>query len=59
MENKRIERSYHIPLAMFDDAFLFFQKKNVIPQNILRTVSLLAVAALYVRSVIKNPESTF
>lgn len=58
MENKRIERSYHIPLSMFDDAFRFFQKKNVIPQNLLRTAVLLAVAALYVRSAIKNPGNT-
>lgn len=54
MENKRMERSYHIPLQMFDEAFRFFQKKNVIPQNIVKSAVLAAIAAVYVHAVIKD-----
>lgn len=54
-----LSRSYHIPLAMFDDAFRAFQKKYVFPQNILLTVVLLAVAAVYVHAAIKDNTQTF
>lgn len=53
-----LSRSYHIPLAMFDDAFRTFQKKYVFPQNILLTVVLLAVAGVYVQAVIKDNTQT-
>lgn len=58
MDTKRMERSYHIPLEMFDDAFRFFQKKNVVPQNLFRTVILLAVAGVYVHAVMKDTGNT-
>lgn len=56
--NKLLERSYHIPLAMFDDAFANFQKKYVFPQNILLTVVLAAIAGVYVHAIIKDNTQT-
>ncbi len=60
MANKTplLERSYHIPLAMFDDAFRNFQKKYVYPQNLLLTAVLLAVAGVYVHAVVKDNTQT-
>lgn len=58
MDHKRMERSYHIPLEMFDSAFRFFQKKNVVPQNLFRTAVLLAVAGVYVHAVMKDTGNT-
>ena len=60
MANKTplLERSYHIPLAMFDDAFRNFQKKYAYPQNFLLTAVLLAVAGVYVHAVIKDNTQT-
>lgn len=59
MENKPLfTRSYHIPLAMFDSAFLFFQRKHVYPRNIVLTVILLALAGVYVHAAVKTPENT-
>lgn len=53
-----LTRSYHIPLAMFDDAFRAFQKKYVYPQNILFSIVLLAVAGVYVHAAIKDSTQT-
>lgn len=53
-----LSRSYHIPLAMFDDAFRAFQKKYVFPQNILLTAVLLAIAGVYVHAAIKDNTQT-
>ena len=56
--NKLLERSYHIPLEMFDDAFLRFQKKYVYPQNILLSVVLAAIAGVYIHAVLKDNTQT-
>ena len=53
-----ISRSYHIPLPMFDDAFMTFQKKYVFPANILLTVVLLAIAGVYIHAAVKDPSNT-
>lgn len=53
-----ITRSYHIPLTMFDDAFLKFQKKFVYPTNIVLSIVLLAVAGVYVHAVVKDNTQT-
>ena len=53
-----LTRSYHIPLAMFDDAFRAFQKKYVFPQNILLTAVLLAIAGVYVHAALKDNTQT-
>lgn len=51
----RLSRSYHIPLAMFDEAFRGFQHKYVFPRNIILTLVLLAVGGVYVHAVISDP----
>ena len=43
---------------MFDEAFRFFQKKNVIPQNAVKSAVLLAIAGVYVHAVVKDPSNT-
>lgn len=53
-----LKKSYHIPLPMFDSAFIAFQKKYVFPQNILLTAVLLAIAGVYVHAVIKDNSQT-
>ena len=53
-----LSRSYHIPLAMFDEAFRHFQKKYVYPRNIILTLVLLAVGGVYVHAVIKDPSQS-
>lgn len=53
-----ITRSYHIPLSMFDDAFLKFQRKFVYPANIFLSVILLAIAGVYVHAVMKDNTQT-
>ena len=55
---KRISRSYHIPLPMFDDAFSRFQKKYVFPANILLTIVLLAIAGVYIHAAVKDNSNT-
>lgn len=57
-EKPLLQRSYHIPLAMFDDAFRAFQKKYVYPQNWIMTVILLVIAGVYVHAVIKDSSQT-
>ena len=54
-EKPLIERSYHIPLSMFQEAFRSFQKKYVYPRNIVLTVVLAAVAGVYVKAVVDDP----
>ena len=54
----KLTRSYHIPLAMFDDAFRAFQKKYVYPMNILFSVILLAIAGVYIHAAIKDNTQT-
>lgn len=54
-EKPLIERRYHIPLAMFQEAFRSFQKKYVYPRNIVLTVVLAAVAGVYVKAVVDDP----
>ena len=56
--NPKLTRSYHIPLAMFDDAFRAFQKKYVYPMNIVITVILLAIAGVYVHAAVKDNTQT-
>ena len=51
-------RSYHIPLAMFDDAFVNFQKKHVFPANILLTIVLLAIAGVYIHVAFQDNSNT-
>ena len=53
-----IRRSYHIPLPMFDEAFIRFQKKYVFPGNIVMTVLLLAIAGVYIHAALKEPDNT-
>ena len=53
-----LKRSYHIPLAMYDDAFLRFQKKFVYPQNLLLTAVLLVIAGVYVHAAVKDSTQT-
>ena len=53
-----ISRSYHIPLTMFDEAFLKFQKKYVYPSNILLTIVLLAIAGVYIHAAFKDNSNT-
>lgn len=53
-----LKRSYHIPLAMYDDAFLKFQRKYVYPQNILVTVILLAIGGVYVAAALRDTSNT-
>ena len=57
-ETKLLERSYHIPLAMFDDAFRQFQKKFVVPMNFVVTVILLVLAGDFVYGAVKEPTNT-
>lgn len=53
-----LKRSYHIPLSMYDDAFLRFQKKFVYPQNLLLTAVLLVIAGVYVHAAVKDSTQT-
>lgn len=53
-----MERSYHIPLPMFDSAFRAFQKKYVFPRNLIITVILLAIAGVYVHAITKDSSNT-
>ncbi|MCQ2417087.1 MAG: YcxB family protein [Oscillospiraceae bacterium] len=54
----KIHKTYHIPLNMFDDAFLQFQKKFVYPTNIALSVILAAIAGVYIHAVIKDSSQT-
>ena len=57
-ETPLLTRSYHIPLAMYDDAFVRFQKKFVYPTNIIMTIVLLGIAGVYVHAALKDPSQT-
>ena len=54
-EKPLLERRYHIPLSMFQEAFRSFQKKYVYPRNIILTAVLAAVAAVYVKAILDDP----
>ncbi|MCR5305059.1 MAG: hypothetical protein K6E36_00970 [Oscillospiraceae bacterium] len=54
-EKPLLERRYHIPLSMFQEAFRSFQKKYVYPRNLVLTVVLAAVAGVYVKAVVDDP----
>lgn len=54
----KLEKSYHIPLPLFDKAFRAFQKKYVYPRNIVITLLLVAVAGVYVDAAVRDPSST-
>ncbi|MCQ2434302.1 MAG: YcxB family protein [Oscillospiraceae bacterium] len=53
-----LQKSYHIPLPLFDKAFRSFQKKYVYPRNIVLTIILAAIFAVYARSAFKEPDNT-
>lgn len=57
-ETPLLERSYHIPLELFDTAFRTFQKKYVYPKNIAITLILAAIAGVYVHAALTHPEQT-
>lgn len=57
-KNEILKRSYHIPLSMFDEAFRCFQRKFVLPMNLVFTVILLVLAADFIWSAIKEPGNT-
>ncbi len=57
-ENKLMQRSYHIPLPMFDDAFRRFQKKYVYPGNIIISIIFLVLAADFVYAAVKDSTNT-
>lgn len=54
-EKPLLERRYHIPLSMFQEAFRSFQKKYVYPRNLVLTVVLAAVAGVYVKALVDDP----
>lgn len=53
----QIQRSYHIPLSLFQKAFITFQKKFVFPKNWILSAILAAVAVIYVDAAIKDPSN--
>ena len=53
-DKKLMQRSYHIPLPMFDQAFRCFQKKYVFPGNIIITVIFLVLAADFIFAAVKD-----
>jgi len=53
-DKKLMQRSYHIPLPMFDEAFRCFQKKYVFPGNIIITVIFLVLAADFIFAAVKD-----
>jgi len=56
-ETKLLQRSYHIPLPMFDEAFRCFQRRFVIPMQIVVTVIFLVIAADFVWAAFKEPDN--
>ncbi|MBR3267345.1 MAG: YcxB family protein [Oscillospiraceae bacterium] len=57
-EKKLMERSYHIPLSMFDHAFRCFQKKYVFPANIIVSIIFLVLAADFIYAAVKDNTNT-
>ena len=57
-DKKLLQRSYHIPLSMFDQAFRCFQRKFVVPMNLIVTVILLVLAADFIYAAVKEPNNT-
>ncbi len=50
----QMQRSYHIPLSLFQKAFITFQKKFVFPRNWILSAILAIVAFIYVDAAIKD-----
>lgn len=57
-KNEILKRSYHIPLPMFDAAFRCFQKKFVMPMNLVFTVILLVLAGDFIYAAVRDPGNT-
>ena len=57
-EKPALQRTYHIPLPMFQEAFRNFQKKYVFPKNIVITVILAAIAGVYIQAAVKDNTQT-
>ena len=57
-EKPALQRSYHIPLPMFQDAFRNFQKKYVFPKNIVISMILAVIAGVYVQAVVRDNTQT-
>lgn len=57
-EKPALQRTYHIPLPMFQEAFRNFQKKYVFPKNIVITVILAVIAGVYIQAAVKDNTQT-
>ncbi|MBQ8920906.1 MAG: YcxB family protein [Oscillospiraceae bacterium] len=57
-DKKLMQRSYHIPLPMFDEAFRCFQKKYVFPGNIVISIIFLVLAADFIYAAVKDNTNT-
>ena len=57
-EKPALQREYHIPLPMFQEAFRSFQKKYVFPKNAFLSVILAAIAGVYIHAAIKDNTQT-
>lgn len=57
-EKPALQRTYHIPLPMFQEAFRNFQKKYVFPKNFVISLILAVIAGVYVHAVIKDNTQT-
>lgn len=54
---KTLTREYAIPLAMFEKAFVAYQKKYVYPRNFVITAILLIVIGIYVHAALQDPDN--
>ena len=54
----KLEKSYHIPLPIFDKAFRAYQKKYVYPRNYILIAILFAIGCLYVKAAVDDPSNT-
>ena len=57
-QKPKLEKSYHIPLPLFDKAFRKFQKKFVYPRNIVISLLLFTIGIVYVKAAIDEPSDT-
>ncbi len=53
----KLEKSYHIPLPIFDKAFRAYQKKYVYPRNYILIAILFAIGCLYVKAAVDDPSN--
>lgn len=53
-----LQKSYHIPLPLFEKAFRAFQKKYVYPRNIGITIVLAMVAIVYIDAAVQDSTNT-